>query len=37
MLNHIILIRKLNSYGITGVALSWFSNCLRDRQQYIVF
>ena len=35
-LNHNILLKKLHSYGIRGVALSWFRDYLTNRQQYVV-
>ena len=36
-IDHNILIRKLNNYGIRGIALSWFQNYLSDRKQYVSF
>ena len=36
-LNHAILIRKLQSYGIRGQALSWFKDYLSNRKQYVTF
>ena len=36
-LDHKTLIHKLKSYGIRGLALSWFSDYLSNRQQYVVF
>lgn len=33
--NHKILLSKLNRYGIRGNALSWFTNYLQNRQQYV--
>ena len=34
-LNHDILLKKLEVYGIRGVTLSWFSDYLSNRQQYV--
>ena len=34
-LNHQILLKKLNYYGITGTALQWFSSYLNGRKQYV--
>ena len=36
-LNHDILISKLKHYGVFGVELNFFSNCLSDRVQYVEF
>ena len=33
--DHIILLKKLNYYGIKGLALEWFKNYLSDRLQYV--
>jgi hypothetical protein len=33
--NHEILIEKLNSYGIRGLASKWFTSYLSDRQQIV--
>ena len=35
ILNHHILLNKLNHYGITGTALRWFSSYLTERKQYV--
>lgn len=36
-LNHTILLKKLNHYGIRGVALEWFTNYLKERKIYTYF
>ena len=33
--NHKILIKKLDHYGIRGTALHWFDSYLNDRSQYV--
>ena len=33
-LDHTILIRKLEYYGLRGVAIQWFKNYLTNRKQY---
>lgn len=34
-LDHVILIKKLEYYGLRGVTLKWFQNYLLNRQQYV--
>ena len=34
-LNHNILLKKLEHYGIRGIALQWFCNYLSNRKQYV--
>ena len=36
-IDHHILLHKLNLYGIRGIALSWFTDYLHNRQQYVSF
>ena len=36
-LNHKILINKLNSYGIRGIASAWIENYLDNRKQFVEF
>ena len=36
-LNHKILLRKLYSYGVRGIALDWFGDYLEDRYQYTIY
>ena len=33
--DHKLLIRKINRYGIRGTALQWFIHCLTNRKQYV--
>jgi hypothetical protein len=35
VLNHKILLAKLNSYGVTGIANVWFEPYISHRRQYI--
>ena len=35
--NHDILLRKLSKYGISGTALLFFTNFLKNRQQYVQY
>ena len=36
-LNHDILLTKLNSYGIRGLANNWIRDYLSERKQYVLF
>ena len=36
-INHNTLLKKLEHYGIRGVALEWFRNYLHDRKQYVYY
>ena len=35
MIDHDILLSKINNYGIRGLANDWFKNYLSGRQQYV--
>ena len=37
VINHDILIRKLDNYGIRGIVKDWLINYLKDRQQFVEF
>ena len=37
VINHEILLNKLNRYGIRGIVNSWFRNYLTDRKQFVMF
>ena len=36
-LQHDILLKKLEHYGIRGISLNWFKSYLSDRQQFVAF
>ena len=35
MVNHSVLLKKMDHYGIRGIALDWFSSYLSERKQYV--
>ena len=35
MVDHHILLKKLDHYGIRGIGLKWFESYLSDRQQFV--
>ena len=35
--DHSILLKKLHNYGIRGIALDWFDNYLKNREQFVTY
>jgi hypothetical protein len=36
MINHNILLQKLDTYGIRGIAQQWFASYLKNRKQLVI-
>ena len=35
--DHNIVLRKMDKYGVCGIELKWFENYLSDRMQYVTY
>ena len=35
--DHNILLQKMDKYGLCGIELKWFENCLSNRMQYVTY